>query len=95
MGDLTPIVQVCDQRCIPASRVHSMPEDNGTRNGGPPDVEPQAGDKAQKSRKPKTERRKSFELALERRSSQELMQSHPEGQKEIKNGYQVSALAVF
>ena len=66
-----------------------MSESNGHQDGAPADAGPAAGDKARKSRKPKTERRKSFELALERGSSQELMQSHPEGQKEIKNGYQV------
>ena len=65
------------------------PASNGSHPGPSPDVDPKAEDKAHKSRRPKTERRKSFELALERGSSQDLMQSHPEGQKEIKNGYQV------
>ena len=38
----------------------------------------------------KSERRKSFELALERGSSQELLQTQPEGTKEAKGDFQVT-----
>lgn len=47
--------------------------------------------KGQKAKAPriKSERRKSFELALERGSSQELLQTQPEGAKEVKGDFQV------
>ena len=37
----------------------------------------------------KSERRKSFELALSRGHSQELLQTQPEGAKEVKGDFQV------
>ena len=53
------------------------------------------GQKSKAPRPPKSERRKSFELALDRGSSQELLQTQPEGAKEVKGDFQVRRCAVW
>lgn len=53
-------------------------------------VDPDAQRKGRsKTPRVKSGRRKSFELALERGSSQELLQAQPEGAKEQKGDFQV------